>query len=339
MGLVVVTGAGGYLGGIVAQTFAREYGAAAIRCIVRQRRQAEHLAAAGFDVLCGDLLDASLCRQAVAGASLVVHSAARLGSGPRAEFFEMNARVTRDLSRAALQEEVGRFVLISTIEAYGLFDGRTLTEDQEHIRNGHAYSESKFAGEQEVIQTFRPAGLENFCILRPGMVYGPNSPYWTQRYVRKAREGSIHVLGHGGRIFPVFESDVASAVVAAGTCDRAAGQAFNIVHDEGLTWWDWATAHHRLARRGVPRRRSVIATRARSALRDIRGRPNLRRKLEVELRHAVIPHDKAQRVLGWSPRPFSAGMALSMSAAGQTEAVAAGKPADCLPGQPSQRRN
>ncbi|WP_280243767.1 NAD-dependent epimerase/dehydratase family protein [Nocardia abscessus] len=323
MSSVVVTGAGGYLGGIVTEAYARRVGAAAVRCVVRQPRQAERLAEAGFDVLCGDLLDASLCRRAVAGASLVVHAAAKLGTGPRTEFFEMNARVARDLSQAAIRANVDRFVLVSTIEAYGLFDDRTLTEDQGHIRNGHAYSESKFAGEQAVTETFRAAGLDNFCILRPGMIYGPRSPYWTQRYLQKACEGSIRVLGDGGRIFPVFESDMVSAIMAAGTNDRATGQVFNIVHDEGLTWWDWAAAHHWLAQRGAPRRKSVIATRTQSALRDILGRPNHRRKLEVELRQAVIPHDKAFRELGWSPRAFRAGISLSTSCArvGDTEAA------------------
>ncbi|MFI9411928.1 NAD-dependent epimerase/dehydratase family protein [Nocardia gamkensis] len=320
---VVITGAGGYLGGLLAEAYAREVGAAAVRCIVRQPHQAERLAAAGFDVLCGDLLDASFCARAVADASLVVHAAAKLGTGPRAEFLEMNARVARDLSQAAMRANVHRLVLVSTIEAYGLFDGRTLTEDQGHIRNGHAYSESKFAGEQAVIGTFRAAGLDNFCILRPGMIYGPNSPYWTQRYLRKAREGSIRVLGDGGRVFPVFESDMVSAVLAAGTNDRASGQVFNIVHDEELTWWDWAAAHHWLAQHGAPRRKSLIATGTQSALRKALGRSSFRRKLEVELRRAVIPHDKAFRELGWSPRGFSAGIALSSSCTrvGDTEAA------------------
>ncbi|WP_225732655.1 NAD(P)-dependent oxidoreductase [Nocardia sp. JCM 34519] len=315
MGLTVITGAGGYLGGLLAHAVAQRDGARTVRCVVRRREDADRFARAGFDVACGDLVDRAFCARAVAGAQVVIHAAARLGSGPRAEFFQVNAEATRWLGQAALIEEA-RFVYVSSIEAYGDFAGRTLTEDQPHLGTGHAYSESKYAGEQAITRLYGDRGRGDYIIVRPGMIYGPNSPYWTHRYLRLASLGSIGVLADrrrfpdGGRVFPVFESDVLDALATAATGSAVASGVYNLVHDEGLTWWDWAWAHHLLAGTGRPHRVPVRRTRLRSALRPRDGRAVLRRRLEVELRHAVIPHEKARAELGWYPRRFRAGMVL-----------------------------
>jgi len=307
MGLVVITGAGGYLGGLLAEAYARQLGAARVRCVVRQYSHADRLSALGFQVVSGDLMEAGACESAMADADVVIHAAARLGSGLPAEFFEVNRWMTGWLSEAALKARA-RLVYVSTIEAYGSFAGRTLTEDQPHIDNDYPYSSSKYAGEQELSRIYRQAGSKNFSIVRPGMIYGPTSPYWTRRYLQKAAQGSIGVLGDGGRIFPVFDADVVHAVMTAAAADQARGQTYNLVNDERLTWWDWAHAHHMLADRGAPHRESVAALRIRSALRHKLGRPTLARRLEVELRRAEIPHGKAAEELGWRPRRFRAGL-------------------------------
>jgi nucleoside-diphosphate-sugar epimerase len=77
------------------------------------------------------------------------------------------------------------------------------------------YGESKALGELLVTKVYRSAGNRGFTIVRPGMVYGPNSPYWTARYLRMAQEGQIRVLGRGGRVFPVHEDDLVATVIKA----------------------------------------------------------------------------------------------------------------------------
>ncbi|MCU1644045.1 MAG: hypothetical protein JWN03_4320 [Nocardia sp.] len=306
MGLIVITGAAGYLGGLLATTLSRPRGPAQVRCVVRSQQQAERWVSAGCEVVVGDLVDPAVCERAVDGAEIVIHAAARLGREPRNELFQVNADATEHLARAAASR-AARMVFVSSIEAYGQFAGRILTEDQPHTPNRHAYSESKYAAEQAVSRAYRNRG-DGYTIVRPGMIYGPHSVYWTQRYLAKARAGSIGVLGDGGRIFPVYESDVVDAIATAAVSVRSRGQTYNLVHDEGLSWWDWAYAHHRLANSGAPHRESALSLRLRSPWRTLLGRPDYRRRLEVELRHAQIPHDKARDHLGWQPRRFKSGL-------------------------------
>ncbi|WP_441248222.1 NAD-dependent epimerase/dehydratase family protein [Kitasatospora sp. McL0602] len=306
---VAVTGAAGYLGGAVARAFAQQRGPESVRCLVRTQEQALPLRAAGFQVQQGDVTDPLVADRLLSGCSAVVHAAARLGAAPREEAFAVNVDATERLARSALRAGLSRFVLISSIEAYGAFAGRVLHEDEPFRPVDHVYAESKALGEQAVREVYRQAGSNAFTLLRPGMVYGPDSEYWTHRYLRKAQNGRIPVLGGGGRVFPVFEPDLVTAVLRATERDQAAGEAFNLVHDEGLTWWDWAEAHHRLAGRGTPRRRWVPAVKAGSKLRELTGRAGKGRKLEVELRSGTLPNDKARRCLEWSPQPFADAMA------------------------------
>ncbi|MFE3105266.1 NAD-dependent epimerase/dehydratase family protein [Nocardia tengchongensis] len=307
MGPIVITGAAGYLGGLLATHYAAARDPAQVRCVVRHTVQAGPLASMGCDVLVGDLADPSVCDSAVDGAELVIHAAARLGTGPRSEFFDINVGATERLARACAAGGA-RFVFVSSIEAYGVFAGRVLTEDQPHLPNRHAYSESKYAGEQAVSRAYRRYGGDRYTIVRPGMIYGPRSPYWTHRYLQRARAGSIGVLGGGGRIFPVHEADVVNAIATAAVSVRSPGQIYNLVNDEGLSWWDWAHAHHQLVQSGAPHQESVVALRLRSLSRVASGRAGYRRRFEVELRTAVIPHRKAHDHLGWRPRRFKAGV-------------------------------
>ena len=308
MNTVIITGAGGYVGGLLARSFGSQADPGAVRCLVRTDQQACPLRAAGFQVLVGDLNDPSVADRLITPGALVIHAAARLGNTPRPQMLAVNVAGTERLVRAAVAARARRFIFVSSIEAYGDFAGRTLAENEPFIPNGNAYAESKALGEQTVSRRHRASGSTAFAILRPGMVYGPHSPYWTHRYLSMARRGSIPVLGHGGRIFPVYEDDLIAAVHQLSECADAAGQTFNIVNDEGLSWWDWARAHHFLAGQGRPRHQSAAALRIRSRVRQASGLPSQARKLEVELRTGSIPNLKARALLGWSPSSFDAVM-------------------------------
>ncbi len=227
-----------------------------------------------------------------------------MNPGTRAEVLAVNVEATDRLAQAAAEADVSRFIFLSSIEAYGDFADRILTEDQPYLPVPHPYAESKMLGEKVIAERFQATGSDAYTHLRPGMVYGPHSHYWTHRYLHMARTGRIPVLGKGGRIYPVYESDLVAAVLAAAERPLAAGEAFNLVNDENLTWWDWARAHHTLTGHGRPRRRAVLPLKIADQINRATGRPR-NPAFRSELRQASIPHDKASLLLHWNPRPFA----------------------------------
>lgn len=308
MQTVLVTGASGFIGGCIARGFARQHGPESVRCLVRTHEQARSLLDHGYQAVIGDLTDPALPEKLVAGCGVVVHAAAFMSPGTREAVFRVNVDATDRLAVAAAHAEVKRFVFISSIEAYGEFGTRVLTEDQPYRPVDHPYAQSKALGERAICERFHQAGRDGYVHLRPGMVYGPHSHYWTHRYLDQALTGRIRVIGNrGGRIYPVHEDDTVHAVLAAAERAEASGQTLNLVHDENLTWWDWAQAHHALAGTNRPQRQNLLRLRIADQINRALGRPR-NQALRSELRAAEIPHDKARRLLGWRPRPFQEGI-------------------------------
>jgi 2-alkyl-3-oxoalkanoate reductase len=74
--------------------------------------------------------------------------------------------------------------------------------------------------------------------LRPGIVYGPGSPWWSLgigRLLLQHRLGDLGVRGDGGCNL-VHVDDVALAVVRSLEVREAAGEAFNLGYPDPLTW-------------------------------------------------------------------------------------------------------
>jgi nucleoside-diphosphate-sugar epimerase len=307
MDTVLVTGGSGFIGGRIARGFARQRGPESVRCLVRTHEQGRPLLDQGYQVVIGDLTDPALPQKLVAECGIVVHAAAFMNPGSRGEIFGVNVEATDRLAHAAATAEVKRFVFISSIEAYGDFGNRILTEDQPYRPVNHLYAQSKVLGEQAISRRFQQAGRDSYVHLRPGMVYGPHSRYWTHRYLDQALTGRIRVIGNRGKTYPVHEDDIVHAVTTAAERAQASGQIFNLVHDENLTWWDWAQAHHTLTGANRPQRQNLLKLRVADQINRAIGRPH-NQALRSELRTAEIPHDKARRLLGWSPRHFRDGI-------------------------------
>jgi uncharacterized protein YbjT (DUF2867 family) len=120
----LVTGATGFVGGRLAAAL-NERGAE-VRCLVRDRARAAHLADAGHQLHEGDVLDAESLRGAGEGVSTayyLVHSMGR--GGDREGFAERERRAAANFARMASAEGVERMVYLG-----GLGDERS-----EHLRS------------------------------------------------------------------------------------------------------------------------------------------------------------------------------------------------------------
>jgi nucleoside-diphosphate-sugar epimerase len=171
---VLVTGATGFVGrALCAQLHYQGWG---VRASVRRLNSLGNTDAS--EVMVGDLDGDTDWSVAVAGASAVVHLAARVhvmndqASNPLIEFRRVNVLGTLRLARQAAQAGAKRFVYISSIKALGEVTqpGEPYTEVSP-TQPSDAYGISKQEAEQGLRELAAQTGLE-VVIIRPPLVYG-----------------------------------------------------------------------------------------------------------------------------------------------------------------------
>lgn len=173
----LVTGGAGYIGtGACAELLASGRTVRVLDALLHgQRRQADELAAAGVEVMVGDVRDADTRAAALAGVDEVVHLAAIVGDpacarDPR-HSHAVNVEGAQALVRDAAAAGVRRLVFASTCSNYGRMTDPTvpITEDGE-LAPVSLYAEQKVAIERLLLETDL-APMVATC-LRFATVYG-----------------------------------------------------------------------------------------------------------------------------------------------------------------------
>lgn len=124
-----------------------------------------------------------------------------------------------------------RLVYLSSMAAYGSARG-VVGEAAPLLGDLGEYSLAKATVDRLV------ANALGVVRLRPGIVYGPGSPWWSVgigRLLLQHRLGDLGARGAGGCNL-VHVDDVALAVVRSLETREAAGEAFNLGPPEPLTW-------------------------------------------------------------------------------------------------------
>lgn len=168
---VLVTGAGGWVGGFVVDEALRH--GALVRALVRDPDQGAELAARGAEVLVGDLRDGDVPGKAVEGMDGVYHIAAlfRQAGAPDSAYRQVNCEAVRRLFDAAVAAGVRRVIHCSTGGVLG--DVREIPANEQTPHNpGDVYQETKLAGEEAAMAAFARGKISGVAI-RPGMIYGP----------------------------------------------------------------------------------------------------------------------------------------------------------------------
>jgi len=223
---VLVTGAGGFVGGHVARALA---GAGhAVRGISR-RPVVMEADDSQIEWLIGDLTDAEFRRRALAGVRGVIHTAGWVSLGPDVlnTSYSSNVELTRSLLAAANQAGVERFVYTSTL--YTLAAGTPDQPADESTawnleRLDSPYTRTKRIAERLVLEASRP-GFTTIALC-PGMVLGPRDFKPTSTKVVRTMAGmSIAILPHGG--IPIIDAAVLAlahrrALISGGASQRYA---------------------------------------------------------------------------------------------------------------------
>jgi dTDP-glucose 4,6-dehydratase len=180
-GIVLVTGAGGFIGSHLVEELVRRGVQARAFVHYNSRSDIGMLAAlpaelmGHYETVFGDLRDGDTVRRATRGASAVFHLGALIGipysyRSPR-DVVQTNVLGTLNMLEAAREASVARFFQTSTSEVYGT--ARYVPIDEAHPLQGQSpYSASKIGADHLAESFFNSFNLP-VTIVRPFNTYGP----------------------------------------------------------------------------------------------------------------------------------------------------------------------
>jgi len=232
---VCVTGGTGFLGGFLVRDLLAK--GTAVRVLARPSPRAEGLASTGVEIVHGDLADADPISRAVAGADIVYHLAAKVGSAAMSDYFTTNVAGTERVLNACAQQRVGQFVYASSLAVYGpVKEGERIDEDtpfDDHPELRDAYAQSKIAADRLVSAFAQRTGLPT-VILREGIIFGPGRPLPLGIFALRIGNTNV-VFGSPQNRFPLnYVENLIDAMQAAASSGSGFRQ-FNVLDDDDLT--------------------------------------------------------------------------------------------------------
>ncbi|HEY3322519.1 MAG TPA: NAD(P)-dependent oxidoreductase [Planctomycetota bacterium] len=247
---ILITGAGGFIGGWVAEMLHLQ-GNWHVRAGVRRWPSAARIARFPMEIVLCDVNDPASVAMAADGCTDIVHCATADG--------HTIVDGTRNVLEAALQIHA-RVIHLSSIAVYGDAPGH-VPEDTPFARHGSEYSQAKVASEY-LCHAYHQRGVKT-VILRPTIVYGPYSTWWTTNVALRLLTGQWGNIGSagGGTCNLVYVLDVVQAIRRALRCEAANGQAFNVNGPSAVTWSEYFAEFNKAL--GLPELKNVNPTLAR----------------------------------------------------------------------------
>lgn len=222
---VSVTGATGFVGWHVADTFVRD--GWHVRAIVRPGNVKP--LPPGVESVEAELSAPSLTR-ACGGSDVVVHGAALIRARDARTMNAVNVEGTRAAAQAAARAHA-RFLLVSSQAAGGTGTPLAPRSETDTPAPVNVYGRSKLAAE-EVVRTTSDL---RWTIVRPSAVYGPRDRGFLPLF-RLARRGLFVVPTGAHTAFTlIYISDLVRAIQLAVQTDAAVGETLFVGHSQAST--------------------------------------------------------------------------------------------------------
>ena len=294
--LVLVTGAGGFIGSQLAEGLLAE--GARVRAFVRYNSRADsgllrlvpRDLSGSLEVMAGDLRDWQMIRQAVRGCEVVFHLGALI-SIPYSyhhpyEVAETNFMGTLNVLMACRYLGVKRLVQTSTSEVYGT--ARRVPIDEAHPLQGQSpYSASKI-GADKLAESFFCSYDLPVVTVRPFNTFGPRQ---TARAViptiisQALRNGTIHLGNLSTKRDFTYVSDTVRGFLLAAEAQHVEGQVFNLGTGQEIAIGEIAQKIIRMVDKPV----KIVVD------------PERLRPEPSEVMRLLSDNSRARECLGWQP--------------------------------------
>ena len=248
----LVTGGGGFLGGVIVRRLVAQ--GDRVRSLSR-RRYAE-LDALDVEQIQGDVADLGPTETAIQGCDVVFHVAAKAGVwGAYADYYRANVVGTQNVVAACRKHGVRRLVYTSSPSV--VFDGRDLEGVDESIpypkHYDAAYPQTKAEAERFVLAA-NGADLATIA-LRPHLIWGPGDHHLIPRILERGCAGRLRRIGRGNKLIDsIYIDNAADAHVLAADPlapgSPVAGKVYFLSNGEPVPLWD--LINRILATAGIP---------------------------------------------------------------------------------------
>jgi 2-alkyl-3-oxoalkanoate reductase len=236
----LVTGGGGFLGGVIIRQL-RERGDD-VRSF--SRGDYPELARLGVEQVRGDMADREAVQRAATGCDIIFHVAALPGIwGKYEDFYRANVTGTENILAACRAHGIRRLVFTGSPSV--VFDGGDVEGGDEALpypaHYEAFYPQTKALAEQFVLAANGP-DLATVS-LRPHLIWGPGDNHLVPRLIAKARAGKLRrISGRHCLVDTVYVDNAAHAHLLA--ADRLtpgaaiAGKAYFISNGEPVPLWE-----------------------------------------------------------------------------------------------------
>jgi len=227
---ILVTGAGGFVGGTLVEAL-HFAGTHHVRAGIARWSSAPRVARLPVTLIQCDVLKPDELAEAFIGVDYVIHCA--VGEDSR-----IIVDGTENVLRAAVRAGVKRVVYISSVAVYGEATGVVDEETKPPPGTLSPYGVAKAAAEAFCKDSGRDLDV---VVMRPSIIYGPFSARWTMLYALRLKSRRWKQLGALGRgkCNLVNVHDVARYAISAVRQEGVAGEIFNINGPEVVTWNDY----------------------------------------------------------------------------------------------------
>ncbi len=238
---IVVTGAGGFLGGRLLKHLAAEYPETLIIGTSRRSDRKQEFENVKAAFIPGDLTDPEFCLSLTKGADVVIHCAALSSPWGAPKLFEdANILTTQNLLNASRTNGLKRFIFISTPSIYFDYSDRFHVKESDPLpaKMVNEYARTKLEAERMVLAA-NDKGIETIA-LRPRAIIGAEDTVIFPRLLKAYHEGKLKIIGNGKNSADL--TCVRNAIEAIDCClqadKKAMGEAYNISNDEPVVLWE-----------------------------------------------------------------------------------------------------